>query len=242
MPVQAHQSVGELVVERPARSRVFEQFGIDYCCGGKRSLEDACTRKGLDAQGVIDELEHADRVQQDLDEGPDPSVMSLAELADHIERTHHNFLKTELGRIDQLTTKVAQAHGQRDPRLVELLGVYRAFREELMMHMHKEEQILFPLIRSMEGGERAAPAHCGSIQNPIRQMEAEHDDAGGALEAMRELTEGFTPPEDACNTYRAMLDALSHLERDMHAHVHKENNILFPRAVRMEAELNPEAR
>lgn len=106
------------------------------------------------------------------------------------------------------------------------------------MHMHKEEQILFPIIREFESGSSSGAVHCGSIANPIRQMEAEHDDAGNALEQMRELTDGYQVPELACNTHRAMLDALAFLERDMHTHVHKENSILFPRAIRLELELS----
>lgn len=238
MSVQAKQSVGELVVEHPHRSRIFEHLGIDYCCGGKLSLEDACQRKGLDLTSVIETLDQAGLDLGGEESRRNPSEMSLTELADHIEAVHHDYLRSELPRLDQLVNKVADAHGERDPRLVQLVGVFTAFREELMMHMRKEEQVLFPIIREFESGSALGASHCGSVANPIQQMEAEHDDAGNALEQMRALTDGYEVPEMACNTLRAMLDALAYLERDMHTHVHKENSILFPRAIRMESELS----
>lgn len=237
MTISANQSVGELVVERPERSRVFERLGIDYCCGGKRTLEDACQQCGLDLTSVIKQLDRSEAERPGGGSRNDPSSMSLTALADHIQAVHHDYLRSELPRIGQLVTKVADAHGQRDPRLVRLVDVFASFREELMMHMHKEEEILFPMIRAIELGHASGAGHCGSIANPIRQMEAEHDDAGGALERMRELTDGYQAPETACNTHRAMLDALAYLERDMHTHVHKENSILFPRAIHLEFEL-----
>jgi len=237
MPVLANQTVGELVVERPERSRIFERLGIDYCCGGKLSLHDACHRKGLDLTSVIEQLEQSNPTPQEGDSRKNPSEMGLTELTEHIQVVHHDYLRSELPRLDQLVEKVANAHGERDPRLVRLVDVFAGFREELMMHMHKEEQILFPMIRAFESDAASGAGHCGSIANPIKQMEAEHDDAGGALERMRELTDGYQAPETACNTHRAMLDALAFLERDMHTHVHKENSILFPRAISLESEL-----
>lgn len=237
MSIQANQSVGALVVERPHRSRVFEQLGIDYCCGGKLPLEEACGKRGLAVDAVVQELNASDIAQQEESRATDPSKMSLTELVDHIEQTHHDFLRTELGRIEHLVAKVAQAHGERDPRLVRMVSVYAPFQSEMMTHMNKEEQILFPVIRTLESGSGSGLPHGVSVADPIREMEAEHYDAGGALEEMRTLTEGFVPPEGACNTWRAMLDALSHLERDTHSHVHKENNILFPKAIEMESKL-----
>jgi len=201
---------------------------------------EACQRKGLDLESVIEQLDSSDATQQENVSRNDPSGMSLTELADHIQGVHHDYLRSELPRIDQLVTKVANAHGERDPRLVRIAGIFTGFREELMMHMRKEEQILFPIIRELESGSgvSSTSSHCGSITNPIRQMEAEHDNAGNALEQMRELTDGYQVPEMACNTHRAMLDALAFLERDMHTHVHKENSILFPRAIELESKLS----
>lgn len=237
MAIEAQQTVGELVVEHPQRSRVFEALGVDYCCGGKQTLENACHQRGLNLKHVIELLGKSNASQEAYGSSCDPSAMSLTALADHIQSMHHEYLRSELPRTEQLVAKVADAHGERDPRLVRLVQVFALFREELMMHMYKEEQVLFPIIRDLELGSSTAANHCGSISNPIRQMESEHDDAGVALEVMRELTDGYQAPEAACNTHRAMLDALEHLERDMHTHVHKENNILFPSAILLETKL-----
>ncbi|MCG3148271.1 MAG: Iron-sulfur cluster repair protein YtfE [Verrucomicrobiae bacterium] len=222
-------TVGSIVARRPALSRVFEQAGIDYCCGGKLPLAEACRKKGIDPQQLLDTLEKAGATAGDA--SVDPAAMSLTALADHIEATHHAYLKTELPRLTAMTTKVAAVHGGEDARLAQLRDTYAGLAMEMSQHMLKEEQVLFPMIRQLDASESAPAFHCGSLANPIRMMEMEHDQAGGALAKMRELTDGFTPPDWACNTYRAMLDALAHLEDDLHQHVHKENNILFPRAI-----------
>jgi regulator of cell morphogenesis and NO signaling len=239
-------TIGQLVRERPARSRVFEALKIDYCCGGKLPLEEVCRKKGLEPAEVLKLLNQCD-AQADSREDNSPAslidadAMTLTELADHIQQTHHAYLKSELPRLDLITEKVARVHGEHDPRLVDVRRAFEAFRDEVVPHMMKEEIVLFPIVRKMEQHRRSAgdqplpEFHCGSVANPIRQMELEHDHAGQALERMRELTDGFQPPEWACNTYRAMLDALRVLERDMHHHVHKENNVLFPKAIEMEA-------
>jgi regulator of cell morphogenesis and NO signaling len=227
-------TVGGLVAAVPARSRIFEQLGIDYCCGGKLPLAEACRKKGLDPRTVVQMLAAFDAAQSGPAEAIDPLSMTLTALADHIEATHHAYLKTELPRLDAITEKVARVHGEHDSRLAQVRQAFAALSEEMHSHMAKEERILFPMIRALEASGDLSVLHCGSLAHPIRQMEAEHDSAGGGLALMRELTDGFTPPAWACNTYRAMLDALAHLERDLHLHVHKENNVLFPQAVELE--------
>ena len=223
-------TVGELVAQKPARARVFEKIGIDYCCGGKKPLDQACSEKGLDAKTVAVMLDAADAPSSDR--FADAQAMTLTELADHVVKTHHDYLRRELPRIEQLLAKVINAHGRNHPEMIEVGRIYAAFNEEMNSHMMKEERVLFPAIRAMEGS--GTPFHCGSIANPIRQMEAEHDSAGDALAQFRGLTGDYTPPPDACNTFRALLDSLEDLEQDMHQHVHKENNILFPRAIQRE--------
>ena len=228
-----NRTVGELVVERPARACVFERFGIDYCCGGKKPLIDACIAKSVDPQHVMAGLYTIDA---DVDEeGTDWSTAPLTSLADHIEATHHAYLKDELPRLDFLTEKVASRHGDHTPSLMKLRQIFVHFKAELESHMAKEEQVLFPIIRKLEQGQ--VGFHCGSVQNPIRVMVMEHEHAGEAMEQFRELTNDYTPPPEACNTYRALFDSLHQLEQNMHQHVHKENNILFPRAVKLEAGL-----
>jgi len=229
------RTIGELVAERPARARVFEGFKIDYCCGGKKPLADACQAKGIDPQVVLNMLRIVD--ESAPTEERDWSKATITELCDNIESTHHAYLKRDFPRLEFMARKVAGRHGDHHPELVELRDTFLAMKDEMEQHMLKEEQILFPLCRKLDQGQATAGAHCGSVQNPIRVMMQEHDDTGHALEKMRELTNGFTPPEDACNTYRAYFDALAELERDMHRHVHKENSVLFPKAVEAERRL-----
>ncbi len=233
---QIEDTVGAIVARRPVLSRVFEQAGVDYCCGGKKTLGEACLEKGLDAQSLLAALEQCDSAGTD-EPVVDAASMSLSELADHIEQTHHAYLRSELPRLDWITHKVASVHGELDPRLHQIRETFAAFAAELSSHMMKEEYILFPMIRQLERSTTAPKFHCGSLANPLSQMESEHHDAGSALEQFSELSDGYTPPDWACNTYRAMLDALAHLRFDMHQHVHKEESILFPNALKLEAEL-----
>jgi regulator of cell morphogenesis and NO signaling len=236
--IDPQSTVGELVTERPSRSRVFETLKIDYCCGGKLPLAESCKKRGLDTQAVLELLHQADaETDNSLEQSIDPDALSLTELADHIEQTHHAYLRAEFPRLDQITEKVMRVHSNADPRLEQVHKTFCALRDELTSHMMKEEQILFPMIRQLEQTDTAPSFHCGSIANPIRQMEAEHDQAGDALTTLRTVTDDFQLPDWACNTYRAMLDGLAQLERDMHLHIHKENSVLFPKAIKLEAEL-----
>lgn len=164
----------------------------------------------------------------------DAASMSLTELADHIERTHHVHLDAEFVRLDDLTAHVASAHGDKDARLREVRSTFLTLAAELSEHMTKEERVLFPMVRQLEANETAPRFHCGSLANPVRQMEREHVDAGSALARLRTLTDAFVPPEWACEAHRALLASLSAFERDMHQHIHKETDVLFPRALEME--------
>jgi len=226
--------VGELVAERAGRARVFEQFGIDYCCGGKRPLGEVCQERGLDTGEVIAAL-HAADAGTATTEARDWVHATLSELIENIVGTHHAYLRRELPRLTELMAKTERAHGAEHGELAESGTVLGALRAELELHMLKEERLLFPAIRSLEAGSAERTGLGGSGQGPIRVMEQEHDSAGRALTTLRELTNDFTPPADACNTWRALLDGLCTLETDLHEHIHKENNVLFPRALRLEA-------
>lgn len=234
-------TVGEIVARRPALARFFETERIDFCCGGKKSLAEVCQAKGLDPAAFLAALEQADAAIGGEDV-IDAAAMSLTELANHIEAKHHAFLREELPRLNMYTERVATVHGANDSRLREVHKTFLTLAGAMASHMMKEEQILFPMIRQLEASDGRPVFHCGSIANPIRQMEAEHQDAGAALGRLRALTDEYSPPDWACNTYRAMLDLLAHLERDMHVHVHKEDSILYPRALQREAELAEGAR
>lgn len=226
-------TVGQLVIERPSRARVFEKLGIDYCCGGKKPLRQALEEKGLEAQRVLAELEK-EQSGGSAQAERNWATASITDLCDHIEQTHHEYLRQELPRMEYLTQKVADRHGDRRPELQEIHRVMVALKEELDSHIAKEEQVLFPICRRLDTADHLPQSHCGSVNNPIAVMLREHDDAGNALARFRELTDNYTLPADACNTYRAMFDGLQHLEQDLHQHIHKENNILFPKAVRAE--------
>lgn len=233
--LQLNQTVGDLVTEQPARARVFEQFGIDYCCGGKVLLKEACDNLGLNPASVLNALASADATPP---EGPDCAAMGMAELVDHIVNTHHVYLKSELPRLAGLAEKVLSAHGDKDERIGELANTFHHLREELEMHMMKEEQVLFPAVKELDDASSLPVFHCGALGNPIAVMEMEHDNAGNALAELRRLSDDYAPPEWACNTYRALLDGLSTLEADLHQHIHKENNILFPRILDAESRLS----
>ncbi len=227
------QTVGEFVRQKPTRARVLESLKIDYCCGGKVSLVRACEKRGMDVGEVLQAISTNDE-HADLGTLVDVDSMGLTELANHIEATHHAYLREELPRLDAMTEKVARVHGDKDGRLFKMRQAFVALKSELEPHMMKEERILFPIVRQLEASTERQEFHCGSVANPIRQMEHEHDQAGDALAILNESTDAYTPPEWACNTYRAMLDSLARLEADLHQHIHKENNVLFPKAIQLE--------
>lgn len=233
-------TLGEMAARNPAAIRVFEKYGLDYCCGGGRLFEEACLERGLVPDQIEAEIERASKAP--LTEERDWTASPLGELIAHIVDRHHGYLREALPRIGQMAAKVVEAHRARHAdTLVPLQETFTALRDELESHMWKEEMVLFPLIRSMEeaaaGGSGLPPSHCGSVNNPIRVMEHEHASAAHALDEMRRITGGYTAPEDACITYRAYFEELQQLERDLHRHIHLENNILFPRAAELEARL-----
>jgi regulator of cell morphogenesis and NO signaling len=227
-----NDTVGTIVRDHPALSRLFEQAKVDYCCGGQKTLAEACKQRGIDPQAFLAQLE--DYATTETAPEVNLAALSLTELADHIERIHHAYLHTELPRLEKMVTKVAIVHGEKEPRLMQIKGIFLLLSAELATHLMKEEQILFPMIRQLEASDTVPMFHCGTIANPVHRMEFEHDEAGVALAQLRQLTDEFTPPAWACNTYRALLDGLLTFEQDMHQHIHKENNVLFPRAMEME--------
>ncbi|HEY9791403.1 MAG TPA: iron-sulfur cluster repair di-iron protein [Candidatus Obscuribacterales bacterium] len=230
--IYAHRTVGELVAEHPLRAGVFEKYKIDFCCGGKVPVEEACRKKVLPLKQVVAELMAADSKELPPDE--DWTKQSLTKLIAHIVHKYHEPLRQQLPSIHQLAEKVARVHGHNHKEMVKVLHIFTRFKAQLEQHMQKEELILFPAISAMENGGGAAAFGCGGgIEMPINVMTQEHDDAGDALMAMRKLTNDYTPPADACNSFKVLLFSLSSLESEMHHHVHKENSILFPRAVEL---------
>lgn len=221
MTITSETKVGQLATIHPLATRVFARHGIDFCCGGGLPLSEVCARKGLDADSVIEEIER----ELDTDESAPQrwDQAALPELIDHILDTYHAPLKEELPRLEGMAAKVLKVHREKDPeRLSALVAVFTGLKSELEQHMRKEEDILFPMIRNGQGA---------AATGPVSVMIHEHEDAGAALLRLRELTNDYTVPPEACNTWRALWHGLAALETDLHSHIHLENNILFPRAL-----------
>lgn len=236
MSVALEPTVGEIAARSLSAVRVFEKYGIDYCCGGKRTAADVCREKGINPEELQKALDAA--AAQSADK-TDWTQAPLRELIRHIVGTHHEFLKLELPRLWERMGKVVKAHGEKDADTIRnLASTLAELRAELEDHIHKEEMVLFPAIERYEAAHVAGaplpPAPFGTIANPIAVMEREHESAGAALERIRELTKDFAVPEWACNTVRALWKGLEELESDTHRHIHLENNILHPRVIAME--------
>lgn len=237
MTLTATKTVRDYAIETPQTIPVFEKLGIDYCCGGNRPLDEACAAANANLDQVLKAIEAA------IAEPARPSDRelrsgSLAELISHIVRTHHVFVRTQVPEIESLIEKVHAKHGANHPELAKIRTVYHGLGEELMAHLMKEENILFPYVERMEESVIAhdpiLPPPFGTVANPVRMMEHEHDNAGIALKILREASQNFTPPPDACTSFQALYTALANFEKDLHQHIHLENNVLFPRAVEME--------
>ena len=233
------QTIGQIAAAQPWAVRVFEKYQIDFCCGGARPLGEVCRERGLSAETVLAEVK--DSAPRD-GAGRDWASASLAELMGHVVATHHEYLRRELPLIEPRLEKVVGKHGPNYPTMLPALReVFFGLRDEIMAHLMKEERILFPAIEELESareeGRTPFPPPFGTVNNPIRMMIFEHDNAGEALAEMRRLTQGYTPPPDACTTFRALYHELEQLEGDLHVHIHLENNILFPRAARLEAQM-----
>ena len=232
----ANRTVKDLAVQIPGAAQVFETLGIDYCCGGDVLLREACAKAGQRLEVVLSSLEAA---QQGVTPASDWSHAPLAALAQHIVEKHHIFTRAESTRLEALFAKVCAAHVTRHAELDRMQAVFSELANELRTHMMKEEHILFPYLAALERAvseKRPVPrAMFGCVENPVRTMMREHDSAGQALRALREASHGFAVPQDACASYRELYRSLEAFEADVHTHVHLENNILFPRALQMEA-------
>jgi len=232
MGIAAETTVGDVVARDFRAAAVFHRYGIDFCCGGKRSLAAACADRGVRTDEVLGAVEQA--CTRPTSDTPRFSEWDPDTLIAYIVGTHHAYVRRALPVLTAHTRKVAAAHGTRHPELVEVAAVWARVADEMTSHMAKEEIVLFPYISQAAGavrrGEAIPRAPFGSIDNPVRAMEHEHDAAGDAIAQIRGLTNGYALPEDACTTYRICLKELEEFERDLHTHVHLENNLLFPKA------------
>lgn len=239
MTLSTEKTVREYATGTHGATRVFEKLKIDYCCGGGRSLSDACAAAGVEVAEVERLLEEAGDQRPG---GPEVAASgSLSRLIDYILDTHHTFTREETGRITALAEKVATKHGANHPELLTVRDLFAKLCDDLRPHMLKEETVLFPYVKRMEqaaaAGWPAPPAPFGTVANPVRVMTLEHDAAGDILRALRAAANDYAAPADACISYRVLYGALEEFERDLHRHIHLENNVLFPRAAGLEQEM-----
>jgi len=233
-------TIRDIALENPATTRVFEEFKIDYCCGGRKSLEEACAASGVDPAMLAARINEV--LEGPRQSGDAPEELPLDKLIDHIVEKHHVFTRNEIGRLTLLFEKVCHKHGGAHPELIELRALFDALREDLTTHMRKEELVLFPYIKEAafahaNGSRSLRMPPFGTVQNPVRVMMAEHDVAGDILRQMRKASADFAAPDDACPSFRALYHGAEELEHDLHQHIHLENNVLFPKAVDLECKL-----
>jgi len=232
------KTLAEIVTDDIRTAIVFEEFGLDFCCKGKRSLSEACSDKNVDVLQIVNELTN---LSHNGNGKENPDDWQLDFLVDYIVNNHHQYVRRMIPVISLHSDKVASVHGKNHPETLQIADLFLAVRDELEGHMMKEERILFPQIKQMvlnqKENSQFYPPPFGTIQNPIRMMEYEHTSAGDALSKIRELSNNYAHPEDACNTFKALYSELKEFEEDLHKHIHLENNILFPKSIELEAEL-----
>ncbi|ULQ57978.1 iron-sulfur cluster repair di-iron protein [Flavihumibacter rivuli] len=225
--------LGRIVTDHPSTARVLEKYGLDYCCNGKRSLADACRQKGIAAADVSEELQEA--IELPGGEQVDFDTWSAEKLITYVLLKHHFYVKQEIPSISFHLSKVADKHGDKFPYMLEVQQLWRQLAEELLSHLKKEEDILFPAIIALEKGVGVDQGRAGlrDVRNPMVQLEHEHDQAGVLMARIRELTNQYTPHPLACTTHRLTLQELAAFELDLHQHIHLENNIIFPKALEL---------
>lgn len=238
MTFKASNTVREIAHQLPSSIRIFDDLGIDYCCGGNKSVAQACHNSGISVELLLGRLGELNATVPDPDFAPWHQA-PLSELTKHIVETHHAYVRKEIPRLNALLEKVNFRHGSVHPELTPMKLVFAFVGEDMLNHMHKKEQVLFPHINGLERtsseGELPPPTPFGSVTRPVECMMRDHEKAGKEMQQLRDLSAGYTLPEGACLSYRALYDGLREFEQDLHRHVYLENNILFPRAVELES-------
>lgn len=239
MVILEEQIIGELVAENYKTASVFKKFKIDFCCNGNRTISEACTRKKIEPEILIKELQ---KTVKNEEQNIDFNSWELDLLTDYIEKTHHRYVVTKFEEIKMYLNKVVRVHGNHNPELYEIEILFNQSAQELSQHLQKEEMILFPFIRNMVSckidEKPLLSPHFGTIENPIAMMKHEHQNEGERFEKISELSNNYTPPSHACNTYRVTFALLKEFEENLHQHIHLENNILFPKAIELEKEFH----
>ena len=231
------KTVREIALEMPVTTRVFEEFKIDYCCGGRKPFAEACTNAGANPDIVLQKIEEVIE-SIEFTEFEWLNDTTLCDLITYIIEKHHKFTRVEIFNLTPLMAKVASRHGENHPELFGLEGVFGKLCDDLVPHLMKEEQVLFPYLENLERSilnSTSVPLSCfGTVQNPVRMMMMEHDAAGDLLKKMREITNDYNLPDGACPSYTALFSRLEAFERDLHQHIHLENNLLFPKGIELE--------
>lgn len=237
MNFNSESKVNEIALSNPAARRVLEDAGVDYCCGGSKSLRDACLHAGATAEEILQQLR--DRSQSALPSDKQWINAPLADLARHIRDRHHRYVRESIPRVRALLAKVRTRYGAKHPEILEVEKQFAEVAADMTSHMQKEEQVLFPYIDALEQSKNAhTPLErpfFQTVRNPVHTMMKEHDSAGELVRCIRVLTSDYQPPANACTTFRAAYQELHQFEKDLHLHIHLENNILFPRAIELEA-------
>jgi regulator of cell morphogenesis and NO signaling len=240
MSATSPSTIRDIVAADYRTAAVFQAYGLDFCCRGNRTVEEACADLGVPLDDVLRDLAEVTALPP-VGCAPRYDTWDLESLIGHIVSKHHAYVRQQLPVVRARAEKVARVHGERHPEMLEVSETFERVAEEMTSHMMKEEKVLFPYISKLvaaSGGLTSAPfPPFGTVANPIRMMEAEHESAGGAMADIRRLTGGYRAPQDACGTYAVLLQELEAFEEDLHQHVHLENNILFPKALRLEATL-----
>ena len=238
MNITQETKVAEAVSENIKTAHIFKKYGIDFCCGGGVSITKACEKKNVKLEDLMQELANIDKQGGSAHNYND---WELDFLADYIINTHHKYVTENLELLEAYTEKVARVHGENHPPLLEIRHLFLSAKDELTSHMQKEERILFPFIKKMVQAKKEnttlEPIQFGTVNNPIEMMEHEHEAVGNIFKQISELSFAYTPPEWACNTFKAMYAKLEEFESDLHVHIHLENNILFPKSIVLETEL-----
>ena len=240
MEFNEKNTVASIVAENIKAAHVFKKFGIDFCCGGGRTIVDACKKNNVDINTLAEELK---KIDQDVSTAVDFNKLSLNELIDYIVNKHHSYVVESIPLLLQYGEKVTKVHGHHYKELPRIYELLQMVVNELKEHMRKEELILFPFIKKLEGmkggKEQWSKPSFVTVMNPIRAMETEHDSAGETFKKVAKLTNSYTPPKGACNTFKAYYSKLAEFENDLHLHIHLENNILHPKAMQLEAIFQP---
>ena len=238
MSLTTEKTVGQLALENPGATRLFEKLRIDYCCGGGQTLEQACQAAHVSIDQVVDSLAAVNQSASATAQGRNWQAEPLSDLIAHIRTAHHKYTREEIARLGPLFDKVCSVHGKNHSELDAMRDTFGGLSQELTTHMMKEEMMLFPYIERMEEAviEKApiVPSPFGSVRNPVSMMMHEHDSARNALRGLRQASNGYSAPSDACISFQTLYRALAEFEADLHQHIHLENNILFPRAIEME--------